>query len=100
MMDDTVLNERDIILGYLGVKRPNKTHCNTDCTNIKCESYCYNKRLPSAQPETKTGRLEYVDYGGVGNYHCTACGKICICNGDYDFCPNCGAKMMKDGDTQ
>jgi hypothetical protein len=51
---NTCLNERDIILGYLGVKRPSKTHCNTDCTNIKCESYCYNKRLSSAQPEIKT----------------------------------------------
>jgi len=51
---NTCLNERDIILGYLGVKRPSKTHCNTDCTNIKCESYRYNKRLPSAQAEINT----------------------------------------------
>ena len=52
--------------------------------------------LPSAQPERKMGRWEYIDYGGFGNYHCTACGEICICNGDYDFCPNCGAKMEND----
>lgn len=50
---NTCLNERDIILGYLGVSRPSKTHCNTDCTNIKCESYRYNKRLPPAQREGK-----------------------------------------------
>lgn len=55
--------------------------------------------LPLVQPEIKTGQWEYVDYGGVGNYHCTACGKICICNGDYDFCPSCGAKMLKDGES-
>ena len=36
---NTCPNERDIILGYLGVERPSKIHCNTDCTNIKCESY-------------------------------------------------------------
>lgn len=36
---NTCLNERDIILGYLGVERPSKIHCNTDCTDIKCESY-------------------------------------------------------------
>lgn len=48
---NTCLNERDIILGYLGVKRPSKIHCNTDCTNIKCESHRCNKRLSSAQPE-------------------------------------------------
>lgn len=52
-----------------------------------------------AQPECKTGRWEYVDYGGVGNYHCTACREICICNGDYNFCPNCGAKMLEDGES-
>lgn len=51
------------------------------------------RTLPSAQPERKTGRWEYVDYGGFGNWHCTACREICICNGDYDFCPNCGADM-------
>lgn len=51
------------------------------------------KAQPSAQPERKTGRWQYVDYGGFGNWHCTACRKICICNGDFDYCPNCGAKM-------
>lgn len=44
---NTCLNERDIILGYLGVKRPNETHCNTDCVNTKCESYHYNKDVTS-----------------------------------------------------
>lgn len=48
--------------------------------------------FPSAE---KTGEWQYVDYGGFGNYHCTACGKICICNGDYDYCPNCGARMVE-----
>ena len=50
------------------------------------------EKLPSAHPE-RTGRWEYVDYGGFGNYHCSACRMICICNGDYDYCPNCGARM-------
>lgn len=36
---NTCLNERDIILGYLGVKLPRETHCNTNCTNTKCESH-------------------------------------------------------------
>ena len=47
----TCLNERDLILGYLGVKHSNEIHCNTDCTNAICESYHFDKRLPSAQPE-------------------------------------------------
>ena len=44
---NTCPNERDIILGYLGVRRCCNTHCNTDCTNTKCESH----PLSSAQPE-------------------------------------------------
>ena len=44
---NTCLNERDIILGYLGVKRSCETHCNTDCTNTKCESH----PLSFVQPE-------------------------------------------------
>ena len=36
---NTCLNERDIILGYLGVKRSCEIHCNTNCTNTKCESH-------------------------------------------------------------
>ena len=44
---NTCLNERDIILGYLGVKRPSEPHCNSDCRNEKCESYHYvTKKLP------------------------------------------------------
>ena len=45
------------------------------------------------EPQRMRGRWEYVDYGGVGNYHCSACRRICINKGDYDFCPHCGAWM-------
>ena len=41
---NTCLNERDIILGYLGVERSSGNHCNTDCRNNKCESYHYSTR--------------------------------------------------------
>ena len=56
---NTCLNERDIILGHLGVKRPNKIHCDTDCTIIKCKNnHCY-KQMPFAQPEPyETNRKE------------------------------------------
>lgn len=54
--------------------------------------------LPTIDAEqVRHGRWEYVDYGGFGNWHCTACRKICICNGDFDYCPNCGAKMDGGG---
>ena len=44
------------------------------------------------------GRWIWNDYGGFGNYHCSECRKICICNGDYDYCPNCGARMDDETD--
>ena len=47
----TCLNERDIILGIVGVERPSENHCNSDCWNEKCACYRYaTKTLPSAQP--------------------------------------------------
>ena len=48
---NTCLNERDIILGIVGVERPSENHCNSDCWNEKCASYHYaTKTLLSAQP--------------------------------------------------
>ena len=51
------------------------------------------RELPSVQPQRMRGRWAYLDYGCVGNYHCTACRRICVNKGDYDFCPFCGADM-------
>ena len=52
------------------------------------------KLLPSVQPERKTGRWIYNSYGnGLGNWHCSACGKISLVNGDEGYCPHCGAEM-------
>ena len=48
---------------------------------------------PTIEPQRMRGRWEYLDYGGVGNYHCTACRRICVNKGDYDFCPYCGCQM-------
>ena len=48
---NTCPNERDIILGYLGVKRPRGTHCDTDCVITKCECNHHYTKLPSVQPE-------------------------------------------------
>lgn len=50
---NTCLNERDIILGYLGVKRSCEIHCYTDCINTKCESH-----PSSAQPEDKCSECD------------------------------------------
>ena len=57
------------------------------------ECYLRIKKMPTVEPQRIRGRWEYLDYGGVGNYHCSACRRICINKGDYDFCPFCGADM-------
>lgn len=44
----------------------------------------------------KHGKWVRNDYGDIGNYHCSECGKICMCNGDYAYCPNCGARIDEE----
>lgn len=39
-------------------------------------------------------RWEYVDYGGVGNWHCSAC--RAISHKRTNFCPTCGRDMRGD----
>lgn len=89
---NTCLNERDIILGYLGVKRHCEIHCNTDCTNTKCESH----PLSSAQSERKKGKWRHYE----SYLTCSECGAeydddiMTHCGDDVPkFCPNCGADM-------
>ncbi|MBQ6627943.1 MAG: hypothetical protein IJH65_03925 [Methanobrevibacter sp.] len=88
---NTCLNERDIILGYLGVKRSCEIHCNTDCKNTKCESH----PLSSAQSEQK--KEKWVN--GV----CNQCGShapywpMASTYYESNFCPNCGADMRGEG---
>ncbi len=46
-------------------------------------------RVPTAR-----ARWEYVDYGGIGNWHCSAC--RAISPKKYNFCPTCGRDMRGD----
>ena len=41
-----------------------------------------------------SARWEYVDYGGIGNWHCSAC--RAISPKKYNFCPACGRDMRGD----
>ena len=52
---NTCPNERDIILGYLGIKRPYKLHCNTDCIITKCECNQHYTKPPYTESECKCG---------------------------------------------
>ncbi len=39
----------------------------------------------------RRARWEYVDYGGIGNYHCSRC--RAIGKKGYEYCPRCGSEM-------
>ena len=56
-----------------------------------CDVYGLIEIMPSAR-----ARWEYVDYGGVGNWHCSKC--RAIGSKSYKYCPNCGAIMDKPTD--
>ena len=43
---------------------------------------------------TARARWEYVDYGGIGNWHCSAC--RAISQKKTNFCPACGRDMRGD----
>ena len=96
--------ERDIILSYLGVKRPIGTHCNSDCRNEKCESYHYaTKELPSAGPERMKGKWIRITQGTMpGQYMCPFCHRTIENYGieellsiRYPYC-HCGADMRDE----
>lgn len=83
-------NERDIILGYLGVKRSNTNHCNTDCWNEKCESYHYETRKQKEPcdlcPNLEKGDTLYQSSdwdGGIGFDYIW----------DIQYCPKCGRRL-------
>ena len=51
----------------------------------------------STTPKEKTGKWEYVQYDGnpnIGNLHCSECERIA--GFEYNFCPNCGARMVSE----
>ena len=68
-----------------------------DCFKLKDEyRQEWLKKLPSAEPERKTGRWIYDNeaypYGNpCGHYDCDQCGESVPHK--TNFCPNCGAKM-------
>lgn len=57
--------------------------------------------LPSAQPEREKGkwRRRLVDCGFNADWHCSRCGwKTSLEEHGYNFCPNCGARMVQEGE--
>lgn len=83
-------NERDVVLGYLGVKRPNTNHCNTDCWQEECKNYHYETRK-QPEPCDLCSNLEKGDTlyqssdwdGGIGFDYIR----------DIQYCPKCGRRL-------
>ena len=68
--------------------------------------------IKALEQQPKTGHWEYVQYDynpDIGNWHCSECRNIVIeCANKnekggipiYNFCPNCGAKMVESEDKE
>lgn len=54
------------------------------------------KVIPSAQPERKMGKWVYLDTWSM--FECSVCGRQMVRN-VYNYCPWCGAEMVK-GESQ
>ena len=56
-------------------------------------------RVPSAEKTGKWKRIDYADEANgylIPNYECSQCGYWSI--EDYDYCPNCGARMVNENE--
>ena len=62
------------------------------------------RALPSAQPRQKTGKwLDSPITAHSLAKHCSRCGYVClgydsITGARFQYCPSCGAKMLKEGE--
>lgn len=51
--------------------------------------------MPTVDAEpVRHGKWIWDKYNGIVNYHCSEC--LELCDGEYDFCPYCGARMDKE----
>jgi hypothetical protein len=74
------------------------------------EDAIYDGTLKPAETDRKTGRWIYGedDVAMCDGYHCSECGffvpwdykrKFIDFIKDYNFCPNCGSQMLKEGEA-
>lgn len=82
-------------------KMNNAEHCEPVTVQIMERFIRYVKEFPSADVQPiKHGRWTWdsnAPHREHGAYKCSNCG----CHSDFEenYCYNCGARMMKDGDT-
>lgn len=73
-----------------------------DC-NYNCPKVQEIRKIPTAQPEQRTGYFIGTEFDGYADgspvyyeWECSECG--CVFEDDeptYNYCPNCGAKMVE-----
>lgn len=91
---------------------PNFDEWCTDCKEYDNERHCcprwnrvIRETLKDVQPERKTGKWIKLDmHTHLADHKCTACGQECYvptCMGEpmYTYCPNCGARMEGENET-
>ena len=100
--------DRDALFSYLIKSTGFRTNCD-GCTDIDCVDCIANeaiKRFPTIVAPVRHGR--WVDHC-VRDWRCSECGDKIIkfrsvdgyCYDDKpNFCPNCGAKMDLNGETE
>ena len=79
-------------------------------TLFKAKDTIYNQQryVIDVQPVKRGYWEEVADYGGWGDthYRCSVCGEEWYLEdgkpkgNNMNFCPRCGARMIKDGDTE
>jgi hypothetical protein len=60
-----------------------------DCDLAECEKWFHKE--PTIDP-VKHGEWERIPYSFAGGYRCSCCGQKSL-ERDWNYCPNCGAKM-------
>ena len=100
--------EAQIIIGNI----PIKPEVLDDCYDITEYQEAKAMAIKALEQQPKTGHWEYVQYDynpDIGNWHCSECRNIVIeCANKnekggipiYNFCPNCGAKMVESEDKE
>ena len=67
----------------------------------QCVVYKKLTALPPVKPQQKTGRWIYIGNGHNGLHKCSECGgKRKMFDGLENYCPNCGAKMVEEQESE
>lgn len=68
---------------------------------MKCSSYTHIEKMPFVTPQPKRGKwIEKTGEGFDAWAECSECGCANPFEDDFNYCPNCGAKMVESEEEQ